>query len=219
VFELPEGRLAIRSRFWLPNEGLTDREKEDRVPYHVWKQRGFLETTAGPTVRVAAVAEEVIKELSRPGVVGLAFDRHRMNELIDAMDDLGFRYVRVSVEPSKPIKIPPGEGLPLVDWAQGPVTMGPAIDELERVMLERSWRHGGHPVLTMCAANASVEVREHGNRRFVKKSESARDDGIVAMAMALGLRKRLSADRPKSVYELLAAMNRQGGDDDGGDED
>jgi phage terminase large subunit-like protein len=48
-------------------------------------------------------------------------------------------------------------------------------------------RHGGHPVLTMCAANAVVTKDAAGNRKMDKHKATGRIDGMVALAMALGV--------------------------------
>jgi phage terminase large subunit-like protein len=58
--------------------------------------------------------------------------------------------------------------------------MSPALRELESLILDRKLRHGGHPVLNMCAADAS-------NRKLSKKRLSGRIDGMVALAMAIGV--------------------------------
>ena len=47
------------------------------------------------------------------------------------------------------------------------------------------FRHGNHPVLTMCMANATVERDAAGNRKLSKKRSSGRIDGAVALAMAI----------------------------------
>jgi phage terminase large subunit-like protein len=47
-------------------------------------------------------------------------------------------------------------------------------------------RHGGNPVLTMCAANAIAVRDPAGNRKLDKAKSTGRIDGMVAAAMALG---------------------------------
>jgi phage terminase large subunit-like protein len=44
--------------------------------------------------------------------------------------------------------------------------------------------HEKNPVLTMCAANATVQVDAAGNRKLVKTNANRRIDGMVALAMA-----------------------------------
>ena len=64
--------------------------------------------------------------------------------------------------------------------------MAPAVDKLERLVAERRLRHGGHPILNMCAANAVAERDPAGNRKLNKMKSVGKIDGMVALAMALG---------------------------------
>jgi phage terminase large subunit-like protein len=65
--------------------------------------------------------------------------------------------------------------------------MSPAIRELEALLLARKLRHANHPVLTMCASNATVMMDPAGNRKFIKGKATGRIDGMVALAMAVGV--------------------------------
>ncbi len=64
---------------------------------------------------------------------------------------------------------------------------------------EAKIRHGGHPVLTMCASNAKTASDPAGNRKLDKQKSTGRIDGLVAMTMAIG--KAASGLSTRSVYE------------------
>ena len=65
--------------------------------------------------------------------------------------------------------------------------MSPAIRELESLLLSRKLKHGNHPVLSMCAANATVVKDPAENRKFIKGKATGRIDGMVALAMSVGV--------------------------------
>jgi phage terminase large subunit-like protein len=65
--------------------------------------------------------------------------------------------------------------------------MAPALRELEAAILERELAHSDHPVLKMCAVNAVTEGSDSSVRRLSKKRSTGRIDGMVALAMALGV--------------------------------
>jgi phage terminase large subunit-like protein len=65
--------------------------------------------------------------------------------------------------------------------------MSPALRQLETLLLAGKLRHGGHPVLSMCAANAVVNADPAGNRKLAKDKSAGRIDGMVALAMAAGV--------------------------------
>jgi phage terminase large subunit-like protein len=58
--------------------------------------------------------------------------------------------------------------------------------ELERLVLERRLRHGGHPVLRWMASNVAVKQDAAGNLKIDKAKSTERVDGMVALAMAVG---------------------------------
>ncbi|MBK7490970.1 MAG: terminase large subunit, partial [Nitrosomonas sp.] len=74
-----------------------------------------------------------------------------------------------------------------VEFGQGFVSMSPALRETESLLLGNKLRHGKHPVLTMCASNAVTITDSTGNRKLAKQKSSGRIDGMVALAMAVGV--------------------------------
>jgi phage terminase large subunit-like protein len=206
LHDLGNGKVAVRSRFWLPERDLDEREKQDRVPYRLWVQQGWLELTPGPTVDLRVVADALAEALSRPGAVGGAYDRYKIKDVLAQLGELGFHHHVPTIDTFGNIKVEPGRGVPIVPVGQGFKDMGPATVELERLIFESAFLHGGNPVLAMCAQNAVVEFDSADNRKFNKAKANGRIDGVVAAAMAALIRKRLSADRPRSVYEELAAL-------------
>jgi phage terminase large subunit-like protein len=87
-----------------------------------------------------------------------------------------------------------------VDFGQGWVSMSPALRTLEGHLRESKLRHGGHPVLKMCAANAVVMFDERMNRTLTKKRSRGRIDGMIALTMAMAMATEKSAE--KHVYEV-----------------
>jgi phage terminase large subunit-like protein len=73
-----------------------------------------------------------------------------------------------------------------IEFGQGYRSMSPAVRDLETLVLQRKLRHGNHPVLTMCMANAVIERGDAGNRKLNKKRSRGRIDGAVALVMAVG---------------------------------
>lgn len=178
-----EPDLHILPTFWLPEDGLREKAEADQFPYDVWHDQGFLETTPGRTVNRAFVARRLYEICAPYDLQGIAYDRWRIEELRQRLEEIG-------------------DGLPLENWGQGFKDMSPAIDAFEMALKEQILRHGNHPVLRMCAANAVATLDPAGNRKLDKNKARGRIDGLVALAMGLGLRARMSDnDRGPSVYE------------------
>jgi phage terminase large subunit-like protein len=162
------GVWHCRAEFFAPEVGVNDRAHRDRVPYDVWASEGFLTLTAGGSVAYEEVARRLCEICDDYPVAQIAFDRWRM-------DVLKAELARIGVE------------LPMRPWGQGFKDMTPALDCLEHVLVSGALRHGGNPVLRMCAANAVVTRDAAGNRKLDKAKATGRIDGLVALAMAMAI--------------------------------
>jgi phage terminase large subunit-like protein len=86
------------------------------------------------------------------------------------------------------------------EFGQGTASMTPALRELEVRLVNRTLKHGNHPVLNMCANNAVV-VGDSGARKLDKKKARGRIDGMVALTMAIGVMP--SATEPEKQYQAF----------------
>lgn len=159
--------------FWLPEKGLREREIREGVPWCAWRERGYLRTTPGPVVDYRYIARELGEVTnSMRELQAIAYDSFGIGRLRQDLDAEGVSRV------------------PLEAMRQGYISIAPCVTALEDALLQGRLRHGGHPVLTMCAANAVVTRDAVGNRKYDKARASGRIDGIVALAMAAGLTHR-----------------------------
>jgi phage terminase large subunit-like protein len=163
---------SVECKFWLPEEGLAEKSRNDRVPYDVWHKQGFLSTTPGRSIEYEFIAATLREVFDRYNIQQLAFDRYNMKFLRPWLERAGFS---------------PEELEKFVEFGQGFISMSPAIRELESKLLQKQLRHGANPVLTMCAANATTVNDPAGNRKFVKTKSTGRIDGMVSLAMAIGV--------------------------------
>ena len=177
-----DGVWQVRPYFWTPQQGLAERARRDRMDYESWHRMGYLRTTPGASVDYAHVAADIAEIVAELDLHAIAFDRWRMDVLQGELDRLGVT-------------------LPLVPHGQGFKDMSPALDSLEVELLNGRVAHGGHPVLTMCAANATVTRDPAGNRKLDKQRATGRIDGLVALAMALGAAQTADAPEPDPYAE------------------
>ncbi len=71
----------VHPTFWLPEHGLAEKSRADRVPYDVWARDGMLQTTPGRAIEYEFVAEHLRAVFDRCNVRALAFDRYNMKFL------------------------------------------------------------------------------------------------------------------------------------------
>lgn len=173
----PDG--DVESTFWLPEQGISEKSRKDRVPYDVWADQGQLQLCPGKSIDYAWIAHKLRDVFDRYKVKAIAFDRWNMNNLRPWLAKAGF--TEDEMERFEP-------------FGQGFKDMSPALRATESLLLNEQLRHGMHPVLRMCAANAVVQQDPAGNRKLAKDRSSGRIDGMVALAMAVGVMSKHEED-------------------------
>jgi phage terminase large subunit-like protein len=168
-----DGIWEVKPTFWLPEEGLREKSRSDRVPYDLWAREGFLKTTPGRAVEYEWVARELYEFERTHNWQKCAFDRWAFKHLRPWLLKAGFTEERLDEL--------------FVEFGQGFQSMSPALRDTEAALLARKIRHGNHPVLTMCAANAVVTTDPAGGRKLNKAKSATRIDGMVALAEAFGV--------------------------------
>lgn len=158
--------------FWLPLDGLFDKAKSDRVPYDVWYQNDLLKAAPGASVDYEYVAGWLWEQFSKLNIRKLGFDRWAFVHLKPWLLKAGFTEQLLEQR--------------FVEFGQGTKSMTPALKVLEGDIRNGRIAHGNHPVLTMCAGNAVV-VGQDDARKLDKKKSHGRIDGMVALAMAVGV--------------------------------
>lgn len=168
---------------WLPDEGLGRKEEKDRVPYFAWKTAGFLETTPGKAISKRHILQRIAELMDCFDIQCIAYDRWRMHDLIQMAADDGFPLPE------------------LVPFGQGYKDMSPAIEMFETALLNEDVVHNGHPIMTMCAANAVTAEDGAGNRKPDKLKANGRIDLMVAAVMGAGV--ALSHEKEESIDEFI----------------
>jgi len=203
-----EGIHNVFCYFWTPKDNILERSDRDRVPYHTWAKQGYIEAKSGKTIDYGWVAKKVAEIHAKYGIKRLKFDRWRIDDFNRELDKLGVnsgvaKWVEDKETGTKYLQIPEDVDLVLIPHGQGYKDMNPAVEALEDLVTEQLIKHGGNPVLNMCAANTVVTEDPAGSRKFAKDKSTGRIDGIVALAMAVN-----GADSPdekdgwgKSRYE------------------
>ena len=175
--EQPGERVKVIWRHWCPEDDILRRARRDRAPYTVWRDQGWLKATEGNTTDFRFIEAEIVALATSFNILEVAYDRTFAGELVRNLQD---------------------EGLTMVEFGQGFISMGPASAELMRLLIGRELQHGGNPVATWCASNVTVRRDPAGNEKPDKERSTERIDAVVAAIMAVG---RLQVGIGGSVYE------------------
>jgi phage terminase large subunit-like protein len=176
-----EGVFHVEPFFRLPGN-VERRGIEDRAPYRDLVREGYLEPI-GEATDPKVIALKIAELNGQYGLQALAYDRWRIGDLKRELDAIGCT-------------------VKLVPHGQGFRDMSPAVDILERLIIQRRIRHGNHPVLAMNAASAVVTRDAAGGRKLDKAKNRGRIDGLVALAMAFNV----ALVKPEPVIDVNALI-------------
>src|SRR6266566_1236896 len=112
--------------FWLPSDGLRAKSKSDRVPYEMWHEQGFLQTTPGAVVSYKFVAQFLRNVFQEYSIMKLGFDRWNMKHLKPWLLDAGFTEQLIAEK--------------FVEFGQGTQSMSPALRDLESAIIAEDLR-------------------------------------------------------------------------------
>lgn len=169
---------------FLPEDGIIDRERRDRVPYRTWAEQGYLTLTPGGVVDYAYVKAAVLEAAERFDLKSVLYDRWNSSQLVQQLAD---------------------EGIDMLELGQGFASLSAPTKELQRMVVEGKLRHGGNPVLRWCASNLAVRMDPAGNYKPDKERSAQRIDPIAALIFAVDGWQRFGHEgRQISVYERRA---------------
>lgn len=176
--------LDVVMRFWTPADTLTQRAHRDGADYERWAREGKIIATPGEVIDYDLLEGEVTT-LAAPG-------RGRFDVAAINYDPFGSPQLREHLTAA---------GIELHEMRQGFLSMSAPMRELERLVVAKKLRHGGHPMLRHNIAGLKVAQDPAGNIKPDRKHSTARIDGAVALTMAIDAWLRSLATTRPSVYE------------------
>ncbi|MEY9097360.1 phage terminase large subunit-like protein [Sinorhizobium fredii] len=160
-----DGGYIVAPWFFCPEENLRQRQEASGAPYVRWAAEGLITATPGNVVDFRAVEAKIRDLCAEYDVQEIAFDPALARVILNNLMD---------------------DGLPAIEFRQGALSMMPALAELERAVVAKRLKHGGHPVLRFCFANTEVETNSHGHKVRLRKGKRWLSiDGTVASSMAV----------------------------------
>lgn len=166
--------------FYCPRDNIKVRSERDKLPYDVWVREGWIQETPGNTTDFDFVEADILSSNKRFVISKMAFDRTFAGEIINHLAE---------------------EGIEIVDWGQGYISMGPPTAEMERLIVKGEIVLPENPVLDWMSANVVTRKDPAGNIKPDKENSEEKIDGIVAIIMAIGLTMVKVDPKKKSPYE------------------
>ena len=166
-----DGRLNVIAHFWMPAEKIEEATERDAVPYWQYVKRGLLSLSGDNFVDYHDCYGWFTSLLSDYELYPLkvGYDRYSAQYLVQDMQNAGFQ---------------------MDDVFQGD-NLWPVLQEMEGLIKDGRLYIGDNDLLKMHLVNAAVKIStERGRGRLVKINQTARIDGVAALADALCVRQK-----------------------------
>lgn len=156
--------IYFEHMYWLPEDLLEQRAREDKIPYDIWHEQGLLRTSPGNSVHPKYVTEwflEVVQE-KQIYIPWVGYDSWSAKYWVEEMEGHFGKEAMVPV-------------------IQGKKTLSAPMKKLGADLDAKLINYGNNPITKWCLSNTSVDIDRNGNIQPVKSNQRRRIDGLAAM--------------------------------------
>lgn len=149
--------------YFIPEEVAEQKEREDKVPYKIWKEQGYIRFCSGNKVIETDITEWFVelKEKYNIYTLWVGYDPWGANLWVEDMKRNSFNMEEVR---------------------QGAKTMSNPMKQLACELSAKNINYNNNPILKWCLTNTQVEIDKNDNIRPIKgKNKKQRIDGAVAL--------------------------------------
>lgn len=168
LFMVPgDDKIYFEHMYWLPEDLLLKRSQEDKIPYDVWMEQGFLRTTPGNIVHPKYVTEWFLEIVNEKGIYlpWIGYDSWSARYWVEEMEGHFGKEAMIPV-------------------IQGKKTLSAPMKKLGAELDSKKIVYNNNPITKWCLTNVSIDEDKNGNIQPVKSSYRRRIDGFAAMLNA-----------------------------------
>lgn len=165
LFMVPgDDRIYFEHMYWLPEELLEKRAREDKIPYDIWHQMDLLRTTPGNSVHPKFVTEWFLEIQNEKDIYlpWFGFDSWSAKYWVEEMENTFGKEAMIPV-------------------IQGKKTLSGPMKKLGADLESKKVIYNNNPITKWCLSNTSIEIDKNGNIQPIKSNQKRRIDGLAAM--------------------------------------
>lgn len=156
-------KLLVKQQYFIPEDQVERKVREDRVPYDLWIKRGLVTACPGAKVDYSMVTKWFVDMR----------EQYEIYTLWVGYDSWGSQYWHDEMV---------ANGFKLEEVRQGAQTMSQPMKELAADFKQRRINYDNNPILKWCLTNTQIKIDENDNIRPVKgKNSKMRIDGAVSL--------------------------------------
>lgn len=154
------GKVYIKSKFYIPESNILDRERELKVPLFSWVKSGYITATPGNSIDYDYITADIEKDLSTCDA--FCYDPYKAIVIVSKLEkQYGF-------ESCIPIR-------------QGFLSLSSPTKYLLDLVRDEKIVHDNNPVMNWMVSNLSILMDPSGNIKPNKSSQTAKIDGVGAL--------------------------------------
>ena len=160
--------IYVNQMYWLPEELLEARAKEDRIPYDLWHERGLLRVTPGNKVHPKFVTQWYLEQRNEHGIYlpWIGYDAWSAEYWVEDMKG------HFGSEAMIPVH-------------QGKKTLSGPMYNLKADLKANTIVYNNNPIDKWCLSNTAIEMDKNLNIQPTKtKNQRRRIDGTAALLNA-----------------------------------
>ncbi|PEC65351.1 terminase large subunit [Bacillus toyonensis] len=169
IFMLPDDKkIYVKQMYWLPEDLLEQRSKEDKIPYDLWYEQELLRTTPGNSVHYKYVTEWFLEIRDEYGIYlpWIGYDRWSAKYWVEEMEGHFGKEAMVPV-------------------AQGKQTLSSPMKLLGADLESKLVNYNNNPIDKWCLSNTAIDIDKNLNIQPNKtKNQRRRIDGTAALLNA-----------------------------------
>ncbi|MBK5432034.1 terminase large subunit [Bacillus sp. TH25] len=169
IFMVPEApHIYVKQMYWLPEDLLEQRSKEDKIPYNLWHEQGILRTTPGNSVHYKFVTKWFLEIRDEYGIYlpWIGYDKWSANYWVEDMQGYFGKEAMIPV-------------------AQGKQTLSSPMKLLGADLESKLINYNNHTIDKWCLSNTAIDVDKNLNIQPNKtKNQRRRIDGTAALLNA-----------------------------------
>lgn len=166
IVVINKAKVFVKQQYFIPNERLEFKIKDDKIPYDKWADRGLVTLCDGAKVKYSDITNWFVKlqDELKINTLWIGYDPWNSPYWVEEMKDWGFEMIEVR---------------------QGAKTMSNPMKQLAADLIDKKVNYNNNPVLKWCLFNTSIKRDDNDNIRPVKgKKQRQRIDGAVSLIIA-----------------------------------
>lgn len=169
IFMVPgDNTIYVMQMYWLPEELLEDRVKEDKIPYDIWRDMGLLRTVPGNKVHYQHVVQWFL-EVQNEYDIYIPWHGYDSWSAEYYVQEMRSHFGKDGMEPV----------------IQGKKTLSGPMKALGADLESKRINYNNNPILKWCLSNTAIETDKNLNIQPCKTSNQRRRiDGLASLLNA-----------------------------------